>query len=1043
MPLALSTFKQASSAIEKGDIHALTSLSGSSGALIFSLLKSPSLLLCPSEETAAEFYSDAVFWAKTLGTEEPVLIDTDESPERLKSLHILYERSDRKFIASVRAALLPLWNKSGFSGLPISKGLNIERDLFVLMFQDAGYHTVPIVSGPGEMSIRGGILDIFPPDKEFPVRVEFFGDDIDSIRYFDIETQLTVQEIDEAIIYPALEPQQGPDLIDLLSESLLILCEKDDINSKFPDIAERIENRKSINFTSLPLTDEGPDLKITGTGGLGLLREERAAIEDFVSRIGELSKEFSILMACSSDGQAKRLRDLFTEKDIENPIIENSRALEYPRSPVITIGNLSRGFRCGSSIVLSEADIFGKRPAFRSIKRSKVSKLISSISEIKEGDYVVHIDHGIGKYLGITKQKRNDYEGDFLTLEYLDGDRIYLPLERINCIQKYQTPEHSKPFLDKLGSKRWLKTKQRVQQKIKDMAEKLITLYAQRSSVTGHPFTEDTELHKEFDGFFPYEETPDQARSIAEIKKEMEDPSPMDKLLCGDVGYGKTEVAMRAAFKAVFDSKQVAVLVPTTVLAEQHYNTFTNRFSAFPVKIGMLNRFKSSAEEKATLKALAEGALDIVIGTHKLLGKNINFYDLGLLIIDEEHKFGVTHKEKIKSIKTSVDVLSLTATPIPRTLHMALAGIRGLSIIETPPEERLAVKSFVIKFDPNAIMEAIQYEIDRGGQVFFIHNRIDDIDKMSAYLKGLVPDSKVGVAHGQMHGRELEQVMSAFYRKDTNLLVSTNIIGSGLDIPSANTIIINRADRFGLADLYQLRGRVGRSNVRAYAYFVIPAEDISEDARKKLSAIQELSYLGAGFRLAMKDLEIRGAGNLLGGEQSGHIEAVGFDLYVQMLEEAVSELKGEKQTPKTETVIDLKKTAGIPESYIEDPTVRLSIYKKISSIKKPEDVMLMKDELRDRFGEPPEETLRLIDILELKLLAGQLAITKIENIIGKIRLTFAQESPVTQEKILSLYDKKEKGLKFLPERGIEIDMKGREWSEVYLKLKSIMNNLAE
>lgn len=1043
MSLDLSTFHKAAAAIEKDGIESLFSLSGSSGALVFSLLKTPALLLCPSEEAAAEFHSDAVFWARAIGAEEPVLIDTEESPERLKSLHILYEQGDRKFIASARAALLPLWKKSTFAGIAISKGLNIERDLFVLMFQDTGYHTVPIVSGPGEMSIRGGILDIFSPDKEFPVRVEFFGDDIDSIRYFDIETQLTVREIEEAVIYPALEPEEGPDLIDLLGESLLILFERDDIIGRFPDIAGRIEKRRSIQFTSLPLMDEGPSLKITGTGGLGLLREERDNIDAFVARVGELSRDFSILMVCSSEGQAKRLRDLFTEKDIENPIIENSKALKYPHSPAITIGDLSRGFRSGSSIILSERDIFGKRPAFRSIKRSKVSKLISSIEDFKEGDYVVHVDHGIGKYLGITKQKRNDYEGDFLTLEYLDGDRIYLHLERINYIQRYQTPEHIHPKLDKLGNKRWLKTKQRVRQRIMDMAEKLINLYAQRSSVIGHPFPEDTELHKEFDGFFPYEETPDQTRSIEEIKKEMEDPAPMDKLLCGDVGYGKTEVAMRAAFKAVFDSKQVAVLVPTTVLAEQHYNTFTNRFSAFPVKVDMLSRFKSNADEKTTLKALSEGSVDIIIGTHKLLGKNIGFYDLGLLIIDEEHKFGVTHKEKIKSIKTSVDVLSLTATPIPRTLHMALSGIRGLSIIETPPEERLAVKSFVIKFDPNAIMEAIQYEIDRGGQVFFLHNRVNDIDKMAAYLKGLVPDSKIGIAHGQMGGRELEEVMSSFYRKDTNLLVSTNIIGSGLDIPSANTIIINRADRFGLADLYQLRGRVGRSNVRAYAYFVIPAEDITEDARKKLSAIQELSYLGAGFRLAMKDLEIRGAGNLLGGEQSGHIEAVGFDLYVQMLEEAVSELKGEKKTTRIETVMDLKKSAGIPESYIEDPTVRLSIYKKISSIKKPADVLLMKDELKDRFGEPPEETLRLIDIIDLKLLAGELAIIKIENMAGKIRLVFSPESPVSQEKILSLYDKKEKGLKFLPERGIELDMKGREWSEVHLKLKSIMKNLAE
>ncbi|MEK7823263.1 MAG: TRCF domain-containing protein, partial [Nitrospirota bacterium] len=536
---------------------------------------------------------------------------------------------------------------------------------------------------------------------------------------------------------------------------------------------------------------------------------------------------------------------------------------------------------------------------------------------------------------------------------------------------------------------------------------------------------------------------PDQLTSINEIKRDMENAIPMDRLLCGDVGYGKTEVIMRACFKAVYDSRQVAVLVPTTILAEQHYDTFTSRFSAFPIKVDFLSRFKSRAEQKQTLKALAEGGVDIVIGTHRLLAKDINFYNIGLLVIDEEHKFGVAHKEKIKALKTNVDVLTLSATPIPRTLHMALSGIRAMSVIETPPEDRLAVKSFVARFNTQIIKDALQKELDRGGQAFFVHNRIQDIYSMANFLRELLPEAKIGVAHGQMREKELEQMMRSFFRKEINILVSTAIIGSGIDIPSANTIIINRADKFGLADLYQLRGRVGRSNVRAYAYFLIPGEDIiTEEARKKLQAIQEMSYLGAGFRLALKDLEIRGAGNLLGAEQSGHIEAVGFDLYLEMLEQAVAELKGEKIIPKIEPVLDLKITAVIPEEYIDNPDLRLSIYRKIASAKDSKTLRDLIEELKDRFGAPPEETLRLIEIMEIKLMAKKLAIGKIQNIEGKIKIIFAPETSVTPQKVLSLSKNREKYLRFLPEGGFELDLRGKQWNEIFIKLKEILEELS-
>jgi transcription-repair coupling factor (superfamily II helicase) len=499
---------------------------------------------------------------------------------------------------------------------------------------------------------------------------------------------------------------------------------------------------------------------------------------------------------------------------------------------------------------------------------------------------------------------------------------------------------------------------------------------------------------------------------------------------------------MRACFKAVYDAKQVAVLVPTTILAEQHYETFTSRFAAFPIKIDFISRFKTSAELKLTLKALAEGEIDIIIGTHKLLGKNIKFLNLGLLVIDEEHKFGVTHKEKIKAIKAHVDVITLSATPIPRTLHMALSGIRGMSTIETPPEDRLAVQSSVARFNPGLIKEVLQKEIDRDGQAFFVHNRVKDIYKIASFISELVPEGKIGVAHGQMNEKELELVMKKFFHKEINILVSTSIIGSGLDIPSSNTIIINRADRFGLADLYQLRGRVGRSNVKAYAYFLIPGEDvITEEARKKLEAIQELGYLGAGFRLALKDLEIRGAGNLLGGEQSGHIEAVGFDMYMEMLEAAVAELKGEVAAPKIEPEINLSINVIIPDDYIEDPDLRLSIYRKIASAKDVRPLHKIIDELKDRFGQPPEKAERLVEVMELKLMAKKLFINKIQNIGGTYKVLFAPETPVSSEKIFSLYNTRKKYLKFLPEGGIELNLKGKEWRNVFSELKGVMEEL--
>jgi transcription-repair coupling factor (superfamily II helicase) len=1084
VPINLSIFDKAIKSLQEEEVIGFTSLSGSSGALFFSMVRGSCLLICHSEDTAREFYSDALFWSESLDTEEPVLIPPKGDPLRFKNLRAVYpvrkkatsesfngvnNQGKTKFIASAEAALSPLWQRDKFPLLSLVRGSTSNRDFVIETLKNYGYLSVPLVSGAGELSIRGGILDVFPPEEEFPVRMEFFGDEIESLRYFDTDTQRTIEELKEISIGPAVEPEEGPNLINILSETMVILNEPDDIKRHYPELPEILKGRKTIYFTSLPLKGEDINFGIKGIGGMGILPEERKNIEDFVKRVKELRKRYFILIICSSGGQAKRLKELFIEGDLEVPILKNNIAFKYADSPVITTGEerkdilrseVSRGFICQDSIVLSGRDIFGEKLAFRPIKKSRVSRLISSIDDFKEGDYLVHTEHGIGRFMGVKKQRIEDYEGDFIIIEYLEGSRLYVPLERINYVQKYHAPEDVKPRIDKLGGKTWQRTQQRVRQKIMDMAERLLSLYARRSAVPGYAFSGDTELHREFDDFFLYEETPDQLTSTNEIKYEMETPTPMERLLCGDTGYGKTEVIMRACFKAVYDSKQVAVLVPTTILAEQHYNTFTSRFSAFPIRIDFLSRFKSRAEQKQTLRALAEGEIDIIIGTHRLLARDVNFYNLGLLVIDEEHKFGVAHKEKIKSLKTNVDVLTLSATPIPRTLHMALSGIRAMSVIETPPEDRLAVRSFVARFNPQIIKDALQKELDRGGQAFFVHNRIQDIYSIATFLRELLPEARIAVAHGQMREKELEQVMRLFFKNEVDILVSTAIVGSGLDIPSANTIIINRADKFGLADLYQLRGRVGRSNIRAYAYFLIPGEDIiTEGARKKLQAIQELSYLGAGFRLALKDLEIRGAGNLLGPEQSGHIEAVGFDLYVEMLEQAVAELKvrdstlrGEKIVPKIEPFLDLKITAIIPESYIENPDLRLSLYRKIASAKDRKSLADLLEELKDRFGASPEETLRLLEVMELKLLAKKLAVTRIQNAGGRIKILFAPQTPVTPEKIFSLYPvrkkvsngvykNREKYFKFLPEGGIEIDLRDKSWNEIFRELKEIMEEL--
>src|SRR5437899_7481244 len=649
-------------------------------------------------------------------------------------------------------------------------------------------------------------------------------------------------------------------------------------------------------------------------------------------------------------------------------------------------------------------DLFETEPAHeRPRQRPKTAGFFSDFSELKPGDYVVHVDHGIGQFEGLQTIESDGRRGEFMRLQYADDVRLYVPLERMDLVQNYRSLEGTKPQLDRLGGTAWTARKTRVRKSLTDLADKLLELYAERKTATGYGFAPDAPWQHEFEDAFEFSETPDQATAIADIKRDMEAPTPMDRLLCGDVGYGKTEVAMRAAFKAVANSKQVAVLAPTTVLVFQHYETFRRRMAAFPIRVEMLSRFRSTREQKDILAALEEGKVDILIGTHRLLSRDVVFHDLGLLVVDEEQRFGVTHKERLKEMSRNVDVLTMTATPIPRTLNMSLVGLRDMSMIETPPKDRLAIQTVVAPFSESVIRRAIVEELDRKGQVFFVHNRVESIYSMAALIQKLAPQARVVVGHGQMGERELEKVMLQFIRDEADVLVSTTIVENGLDIPRANTIIVNRADRFGLSELYQLRGRVGRSNQRAYAYLLVPPEGaLTPLARQRLAALKEFSELGAGFRIAALDLELRGAGNLLGRQQHGHINAVGFDLYCQMLERAVASLKGQAGAPELRATLNLGLDIRIPPQYIPSENLRLRTYKRIAEISTEDGREEVRRELADRFGPPPPAVDNLLDYAVLKALCEKLLVASVERHAEQVAIKFHPETPVRPEQVVGV-----------------------------------------
>ena len=1027
-------------------------LTGSSAAILLALAKKPFVAIEKDQNAAEALRSDIDFFRTLFAGDHVVFMPEAEGPERSgeRAEKLLGLRQEDSIVTSFQNLKASYWDRDFLNEqmIRLKKGAQHDRATLEEALVGIGYKSVPMVLEKGEYSQRGWITDIFPATSEYPVRIEFFGDVIEQIRTFETDSQKSSGDIEEIGIFPAEEPELSWTLKDIAGERDFFCLFSPEEKDALPDDCI-ILSRYSFEAGSLPdeATDDNKkrlvqsDAGLLSLRGLGILPEERSSLETLPLTIADISKNNRVIIVLPSAGQAERLKNLFMEKEIILPEIGLQDVCQYEGRLSVTEGRLSSGLYMEGLLVLTEREIFGERRTFRQQRRSKVANLLASLDDIVPGDFVVHRDHGVGKFSGIIRRHDGTAEVELMQIEYQDG-RLYIPIQNIQSLSKYRSEEGYVPHIDRLGGKTWERKKEKARKKIGEIAEKLVSLYAGRKVARGFTFSAGSELHREFDSFFPYEETPDQLKAIDEISRDMESEKPMDRLICGDVGYGKTEVAMRAAFKAVYDNRQVALLVPTTILAEQHYRTFRERFSGFPVRMDLVSRFRTRRQINETFRSLASGETDIVIGTHAVLSKQLSFHSLGLLIVDEEHKFGVGQKERIKELSKSVDVLNMTATPIPRTLHMALSGIREISVIETPPEERLAVKTIVTTFDEKLIKDAIGRELERNGQVFFVHNRISDLYRLAEKIKMLVPEARLAVAHGQMPEKELEDAMHRFFDAEVDILLSTSIIGSGLDIPKANTILIDHADKMGLADLYQLRGRVGRGAQRGYAFFIIPGESLmSDEAKKRIQAIQEMSYLGAGFRLAMRDLEIRGSGNIFGAEQSGHIHEIGFDLYIEMLESAIAELKGEEISAVVEPVVELSITALIPEAYIDDVMVRMSFYRRISSLKTDVETVDLAAELKDRFGAVPSETVSLLAVMGIRIAARALSIHKIRHSNETARITFDQSTCVQPEQMFRLHDRLKGRIKFHTD-GFEVIFKKYEEKRFLDELKEILEELS-
>lgn len=905
-----------------------------------------------------------------------------------------------------------------------------------------GYEREAQIEGPGQFAVRGGILDIYPLTEEFPVRVELWGDEIDSIRTFDVESQRSIENMDEINVYPADEQVKGDftpcSFLDYFppEETLLMLDEPLRLREQMEAVSEEYLNSRSGREAAGAvgadddLTVFSPEeilekwnrfyglcftllesrigwLKIRKTYSVGVqgITPYNSSFETLTKDLKRLKRNgYRVVLLSGSHTRAKRLAEDLRDYDLSSFYCDDMEREVKPREIMVSYGHVAEGYEYPmlKFMVISETDIFGRKKK-KKRRKAKEGQKILSFSELRVGDYVVHENHGIGIYQGIEKIQVDKVTKDYMKISYAGGGNLYLPATQLDMIQKFGTSDSKKPKLNKLGTSQWTKTKNQVRSAVRIAAKDLVKLYAARQQADGYVYEPDTVWQKEFEEMFPFEETEDQLQAIEDTKRDMESTKIMDRLICGDVGYGKTEIAIRAAFKAVQEGKQVVYLVPTTILAQQHYNTFIQRMKDYPVRIDLLCRFRTSAEQKKTVEDLKKGLVDIVIGTHRVLSKDVQYKDLGLLVIDEEQRFGVAHKEKIKKLRENVDVLTLTATPIPRTLHMSLIGIRDMSVLEEAPMDRMPIQTYVMEYDEEMVREAIQRELSRGGQVYYVYNRVSDIADVAGRIQKLVPDAAVAYAHGQMNERQLENIMYDFINGDTDVLVTTTIIETGLDISNANTMIIQDADRLGLSQLYQLRGRVGRSNRMAYAFLLYRRDKLlREVAEKRLAAIREFTDLGSGFKIAMKDLEIRGAGNLLGAEQHGHMEAVGYDLYCKMLGEAVKQEKGELDEDIFTTTIDLNLDAYIPDSYIPNENQKLDIYRRIASIESEQEMDDMIEELIDRFGDIPRKVQKLLSAAMLKSLAHSAYVTSVEQKGGEIRLTMYERAKVCADKVPAL-----------------------------------------
>jgi transcription-repair coupling factor (superfamily II helicase) len=993
---------------------------------------------------------------------------------RARALHAVTSGTVRVVVASAAALVPRISSPRRLNGaaLDLKPGQEIAPPDLADLLVDAGFVREDPADEHGEFAIRGGIVDIFPAGEARPVRLEFVGDTIESLRRYDPSTQRSVEALDQISVVPLLDVLASPSssagldrsatVLDYMRQGgpgQIVVSEWDEIEAHatklieqlhqsyeeavhrkqrapspsdlfvtWPDVAAHLEQGirlLALGVDDVPASPEGdqiarPSAHVRCQPAVPL----HGRVADWVADIRKLrdAGDTTVFVA-ATPGRAERTIELLKEYEILAVPVERADDARYA-SVLVAMGGLSRGFRLPDAAlqIYAEADVFEeeRRPQDR---RSATKAFLSDLRDLKVGDLVVHVDHGIGMFVGLKQiGVTADAVQEFLELRYAGEDKLFVPVERLDLVQKYTGA--SRPPLDRLGGTSWERAKSKVKKAMRDMAEELLKLYAARKAVPGHAFSPDSHWQQEFEGAFAYDLTPDQKTAIADIKRDMESSTPMDRLLCGDVGYGKTEVAMRAAFKAVMDGKQVAVLAPTTVLAFQHLKTLGERFAGFPVRIEMVSRFRSKAEQKDALADLAAGKVDIIVGTHRLLSKDVEFRDLGLLVVDEEQRFGVAHKEKIKQLRKKVDVLTMSATPIPRTLNMSLVGIRDMSIIETPPKDRLSIQTNVVKFDAQVIGRAVRSEIGRGGQVYVVHNRVESIFSIGAMIQRLVPEARVVIGHGQMGEDELERAMLDFVGRKFDVLVATTIVENGLDIPNANTIIINRADRYGLAQLYQLRGRVGRSDRPAYAYLLIPPEDnLSPIAKKRLAAIKEFSDLGSGFRVAALDLEIRGAGNLLGGEQSGHIDTVGFEMYMKLLEETVRELKGEDIEDDVRATVNMKVDLRIDPTYVPDMNQRLMLYRKVAAARREAEIDRVLEEAIDRYGPLPDSVLNLADYGRIRVMADQLGIESIDREGRAVVLKFRPQAKVDPVRLVSLV-RQRPDLTLVPPAALKLSLDG-------------------